>query len=69
MGIWAEKLGLKTAELPLVWGMIEDGSKVKAVEDTIRAIRDLAVIRYRGVAWSVRKTTSKIGLVAANFTS
>ena len=41
----AKKLGYKTIELPVVWGHVKNGSKVKLLRDTVRSLREMNKIR------------------------
>lgn len=42
----AKKKGYKTVELPVTWGHVENGSKVKLLRDIVRALREMSLIRY-----------------------
>jgi glycosyltransferase involved in cell wall biosynthesis len=42
----AKKLGYKTIELPIVWGHVEVGTKVKLVRDIYRSLHEMVAIRY-----------------------
>jgi dolichyl-phosphate beta-glucosyltransferase len=41
----AEKLKYKTVELPVIWGHVDNGSKVKLVRDILRSLKDMFQIR------------------------
>jgi len=41
----AKKLGYKTIELPVAWGHIENGSKVKLARDIFRSLKDIFQIK------------------------
>lgn len=42
----AKKMGYSTVELPVVWGHIERGSKVKLLRDIFRSLKDMVYIKY-----------------------
>lgn len=43
----AKKLGYTTQELPVLWGHIENDSKVVLIRDIYRSLKELAIIRYQ----------------------
>lgn len=42
----AKKFAYKTAELPVTWGHVENGSKVKLIRDILRSLKEMILIKY-----------------------
>ncbi len=57
---WAKKLGFEVKEVPLVWGRVIKGTKVKVLRDVYRALRDMLKIRREGIIWSVSNKMDKL---------
>lgn len=53
----AKRLGFKTQEIPVIWGHIENDSKVKLLQDIFRALKDMFQIRLE---WLKGKYQSQI---------
>lgn len=58
----AKRLGYKTVELPVAWGHIENGSKVKLARDIIRSLKDIWVIKSNWLKGNYKSSYSA-GLV------
>lgn len=56
----AKKLKFKTQELPVVWGHIEQNSKVKLARDIYRSIYEMAKIKYNWLSGKHSPIASKV---------
>ena len=43
----SKKLGYNTVEMPVIWGHIENGSKVKLIRDILRSLKEMIEIRFQ----------------------